>query len=150
MRLSISNNGYLWSSESSNCFQYCTKTNNNWKDFQIIKCECENRLVMRQQQRLKDKWVSTGFVSGYFDWGEWKELTSATPEDWSTPETLTNTSNNVYIDNNITGSIDNDSWRNSLMSNQRLRNFSITAGEIKPLGNTILDGYQVRCVKEKE
>ena len=149
MRLSISKIGYLWGGGKS-FFQYYYKISNNWKDFRILQCKCQSRAVTRQQQRFKDKWVSTGKWpwQGYYDWGEWKEYTSETPGEWSAETTLTDASNNVYIDNNTTGTINNNEWQSELKSNQGRRNFSISSGEVIEFSDIPSDSYQVRCVKE--
>ena len=140
--------GYLWCADNA-FLNYSYKKNNNAEDFQIVSCQCRSRSTIRQQQRIKDKWVSTGLFKGYYDWGNWKELTRPTTGDWSSKETVTASQNNIRIANGQIGSINNDSWKNDLKSNQSNR--TIDYCEIIRFSNTstISKGYQVRCVVEE-
>ena len=145
-KLYIENEGYLWNRDSE-YLQYQYKKI-NWTDEKILKCTYKKRSTTRQQQKTKSKWVSTGFLKGYYDWTEWKEYTPASTGNWSSETEVTNSSTDVVVGSNATGNINNSSWIDQLKSNEKNRTFTFC--EPVSFSNTPTEGYQIRCVKEKE
>lgn len=150
IKLQSSHSGYLWGSDQS-YFYYALKGNTNWEAFNIKQCKSQRRNVTRQQQQRYEYKNLGSFFRPNYQWvatGEWYELTSPTPDPWSDPETITSEAQNTLIDKGVTGNINNNTWKNSLRSQQANRSFALPIGE--PISFTTLpsEGYQVRCVKE--
>ena len=152
VKLSTNYSGYLWSSEQS-YLHYASKTNSEWNAYSIKQCKLRTRTVTRQQQqRYELKNVSTSWWPDY-KWvptGEWYELSSPTTGPWSAPTTITSDSQNVLINNGVTGVLNNDTWKNNLKSQERYRDFDISPVEDVTFTTTTIpsEGYQIRCVKE--
>ena len=134
--------GYLWGSDNT-YLDYSYRNIYLNDTFEIQNCNYRSRVVKRQQQRFRT-WV----IYKWSSWSNWEELTSPSGT-WSDYNQITkDVSNAVIANNGTTGSINNSSWIDQLKSNEKNRTFTFC--EPVSFSNTPTEGYQIRCVKEKE
>ena len=134
--------GYLWGGD---CYLfYAYKSSSNCSGLQIESCRVRTRATTRT---MKQTW------SLFSGWSGWKESIIPATGDWSSYEPVQASQNDVLIDKDRTGSINNESWQEKLKSNQSNKRSS-AADYIPftpPIDGTAPDnavGYQVRCAKE--
>ena len=146
VKLKVSKIGSLWG--SGNQYYSFAYKENNWNDLKIVKCKVKSCETTRQQQRTYEL-VNTGsFWKPNYQWqlqDDWYELTAPQTGTWSATQELTDESNNVVIETNTIGSINNESWRSRLKSNQSSNRTHTIEGN---KSNTEIAGYglQIRCI----
>lgn len=137
--------GSFIASENSGV-QYYVK-GSNWTDFHITQCKRQVRQVKRKVQRFY-RYENTGsFFRPNYQWvlsEDWHEIVSPQASDWADDGTITSDTQ-TYISNNTMGYINNETWLNSLKSNQSSREFEDLVEQTSMNTNF---GYQIRCIKE--
>lgn len=137
----------LYLSTNNTGVQYYVKES-NWTDYQIVQCKRQKRQVKRKVQRFYEYKNTAGkWEWPKYEWvlsEDWREIVSPQAGDWTDDGIVTEQSN-TYISSYAQGPINNDTWLNSLKSNQNSRDFE-DMQERSSMNASY--GYQVRCVKD--